>query len=103
MKSESERMESKAIRELRKKNQRLATEVRRLRKMIKNAENSVEDDQDEGLEAEFDDKNIMPPLVAQKPRCPKCNVEGVHVFELMEREYYKCEACGGKGRYDKTT
>lgn len=102
MKSDLERVESKAIRELRKKNQRLANEVKRLRKMIKNSDSLLEDEQDENLAEEFDQRNIEPIKTPPKPMCPKCHKEGIHVFELIERKYFKCEECGAKGRYIET-
>jgi hypothetical protein len=102
VKSESERQETKAIRELRKRNQRLALEVRRLRKMLRQQERKAEENDDE-VEDEVTEKfmdKYCPPVC--KPCCPKCNSdESCNTFELMGRQYYKCEKCGAKGRFSE--
>ena len=97
MKNEAERAESKTIRELRKKCNRLTLEVRRLRKMLRQSETEDDEPEDEFIPMVGE---VSAPTTS-KPRCPKCRAEGVHVFQLMERDYYKCDACEAKGRYTK--
>lgn len=94
MKSDAERNESKTIRELRKKNERLSLEVRRLRKMLKQAESNISD-----YNEDYDDVEEVKMPPKKKPECPKCGSFEIRLFQIMDRDYYICEDCGKKGRF----
>lgn len=98
VKKESERAESKAIRELRKKNEQLTVEVRRLRKQLLRVER---DALDRTAELEEEPAYQAPAPKVQKPKCPKCHGEDIRTFTLMDRLYYMCDGCNSKGRFNK--
>lgn len=87
--------ESKFIRELRKKNQRLAAENRQLRRENRKLREETVDDpfeEEESLEPESQEK---------RSSCPKCGAYTKNIFEICEKFYYRCESCGSKGPVTK--
>jgi late competence protein required for DNA uptake (superfamily II DNA/RNA helicase) len=91
VKTKDERNESKALKELRKENIRLKRQIKEMRKEIRQEEN---DDSDEP----------QPEILtkAKEPRnkfsCRKCGSYSVEIFEVVNRDYFKCQDCGSKGR-----
>jgi hypothetical protein len=96
VKSAEERAETKAIRELKKKNQQLSVEIRRLRKKLRQTEREEDKDEEpnEAVEPVF-----VKPAPVHRQFCPKCRSESVSMLKLRGLEYYHCEECGAKGRY----
>ena len=108
MKSEADRAEAKCIRELRKEISKLKSEVRQLRKRLKQYE-QVDGDKayrDE-LDAEIGYLEKLAEEAGKKEeeqkKCPHCGSKDVSFFSILGRPYFKCqyEPCGKKGFLDK--
>lgn len=85
--------ETKFIRELRKKNQKLAAENRQLRKEIKKLKESIIEDP---YEDEIPHTNDL--VVSHKKyECNKCGAYTKNIVEIGVRTLYHCDGCGSRG------
>jgi hypothetical protein len=99
-KSEKERLESKIIRDLRKRLIKAENENRRLRKQLHVLEavatlSPFDADEEKLLEKE--EKKIYKAVDPDGFLCPKCKESCNNVFVLRGIEYFRCQ-CGKKGR-----
>jgi len=100
-KTTEQRLESRAMRELRKQNIRLKRENAQLRKRNSRIENDF-DDFGEELAYESLEENI-PELHRPEHPCPQCGSNDIVVIQLRGLPYYRCQVikCGSKGKLPK--
>lgn len=93
MKTESERLQSRYERELRRENIKLRKEIKSLRRQLLLNDRAAED-------KDFDEEFELVDIAAIKESnfCPKCKDSHVSLFMLMEKQYYNCQCCGSKGQ-----
>lgn len=89
MKSEQERKETRQFRELRKENIRLKRQIAEMKKELRLTE---QQDSDEDGELE-----LVPVDFSKSYSCPLCEASHTRIFQLLGRDYYRCETCGSKG------
>jgi hypothetical protein len=95
-KTESERQETKLIIDLKKQIVKLKRENLQLKKRNSRIENDF-------AEMCEDDEEITPPppVLFPKAKCPKCFSKEVNIFELIGKNYFKCQSCSAQGQYKK--
>lgn len=94
MKTESERLQSRYERELRRENIKLRKEVKNLRRQLLMNDRAAED---KDFDEEFELVEIA--LSKEENFCPKCKDSHVSLFTLLEKKYYNCQSCGSKGPF----
>jgi len=96
MKSSEERLETRYIRELKRQIEKLKRENSQLRKKNNRLENTDEYDAYDDYEeppkprTKYQDENAI--------YCESCNSDMVDIFNAGLYSFFKCQACGNKGK-----